>query len=222
MLARSGKTGWAIGAREFREPGGAEVTLPGGQPVVAAEAIPEPALLVPAARVERKQNPARPERRMYCGQHGGQFLGWNMKQGGAGEHAVIGLRRELQREQVLLQHRTARICTRHGYKVRRAVDAGRSMAQSSEVAQIATRSTAEVEQVQRAAALQVAEEQIIIRCQIAMLRFLPVSLSHAIVRSDRQRSYLGAIVEHGPYHNWRNPSVGISFEMRLRSVERVV
>lgn len=218
MLARSWHTERAIGTRQFRESCGTEVTLPGGQPVVTAEAIPEPALLVPAARVERKQNSARPERSMYRSQHDGQFLGRNVKQGGAGEHPVIGSRRELQREQILLQHRTARVCTRHVGKARRSVDAARSMTLARKVAQIATGSTPEVEQVQRTAALQVAEEQIIIRSQIAMLRLLPVRLGHAIVRSDRQRSYLGAIIEHGPYHNWRNPSVGISFEKRLKSV----
>ena len=95
---------------------------------------------------------------MQLAQHTRQFLIRHMEQRGVGEHAVEVLGRQVECQEVLRQHLAAAVRARQRGQFGRAVQADGAVTERLERHQVAPRAAAEVEQVERRRAVDVAQQ----------------------------------------------------------------
>ena len=183
--------------REFQEACGLQRTPPSGQPVIAAEAITQPALLVASARIQGKEDAPHLEGSTERTEYAWQVVRWNVKERRAREDAVEVLPRQAQLDKVLPEHPAAGVGPGHGYEARGAIDAKHPVSQAGKVPQVTPRPAAQIEKLEGAAARKVAQEQGVVRRKISMAGVGPVLVCHAIVSGDRQVRSAAQVLCHG-------------------------
>jgi hypothetical protein len=136
---------------ELREAGRLEKRAPLLEVVVRPVPAAIPALLVVASRVRAEEHAFGPQRRAQFPEDARQLPARDVEEGGVGEDAVESFRGELQGEEILLPHLALAVRARHVGEPRRALEAGRLVAQRAERGQVAPGSAPEVEECGRAA-----------------------------------------------------------------------
>ena len=130
------------------------VASPRREIVPGAIALALPACGVGPVRVRREEDAARPQRRMELAKNARQLLRGHMEERGVGEDAVEASARQIERQEILMPHLASGVGTRHGDEARRAVEPDGLVAEGAKTHQIATGATAEIEDRERARAVE--------------------------------------------------------------------
>src|SRR5688572_16550687 len=107
-----------------------------------------------------------------------------MKERRVGEDAVVALRLERELQEVLVQDRAPGSTARHLAERGAAVEPDRLVTLRSEVAEVAPRSTAEVEERKRRRALDRREQRRIVLADVVVFRPFPERLGAALVVAE--------------------------------------
>ena len=138
---------------ELREARAGGEAAPGLQIVEAAVAAADPAFLVPAARVRAEQHAAGLQRGREIGEHPRDPAARHVEQSGVGEDAFETGGRQVEVEEILMQHRAVGLAAGDGDQPGRAVEPRHPMTERGEGAEIAARPAAEIEDRMRRRAL---------------------------------------------------------------------
>ena len=130
---------------ELPEAGSFDISPPRLEIVEAAVAAAGPALLVTAPRVRAEQDAAGPEGRGEVFEDARQLAARHVEQRGIREHPVEAGRRQVERQEVLVQHLAAGPGARHGNERARAVEADDLVAERGEPAQVPAGPASQVE-----------------------------------------------------------------------------
>ena len=107
-----------------------------------------------------------------------------MKQHGIGKNPVKAFTGQIQLQKVLLPDLTATVCTGHLRELLRAVQAHSRVAHAGKRLQIAPRATAEIENVERRATLDMPQQSVDILADIMIASTFAKPLGHRVVMAQ--------------------------------------
>jgi hypothetical protein len=143
-----------------------------------------------AAGVRAEQHAARLQRRMQFVQHPRQRLAGDVEQRRIREYAVEVARRQVEREEVLLQHVAAAGGTRHRGKPWRTLQPGGGMPESRERVEVTARPATEIQNHQRRWRLDGLKQCRDVLAHVVIARTFRIGLRSLVVVRERARDDL--------------------------------
>ena len=155
-----------------------------------AVALVAPALLPIAAGVGAEEYAAGFQGRLQFLEYPRQGLAGNMEQHGVGEHAVEMRGRQIEFEEILLQHVAAAVGARHRGQPLCALKTGGVVAEFLESFEVTSWTAPEVEQLKRRGCLDVVQQRGDVLAHVMVARALPELVCVMLVMRQRPGGYV--------------------------------
>ena len=138
-----------------------------------------------AMRVRGEQHTTRFQGGLQFQQHARQLLAGYMKQRRVGEYAVEMAIREIELEEILLPYFPAAVGARHYCQARRAFQTYRDVTELGERLEVASRSTAKIEDRERWVTLDGSQQRFDVLTDVVSARALPEIIGTPVVVFQR-------------------------------------
>ena len=175
---------------QFPKARSGDIGPPGFDVVETAVAPADPAFLIAAPRIGAEEHAVGPERRGKLPEHPGELAARHVEQRGIRKDPVEAGRRQVEGEEVLVQHFAIRRGARHGNERGRAVEADRLVTECGEPAQVPARPAPQIENGMGRLALYRIEQGRDVLADVVIGGAATIGSRDAIVFRDRDGSGL--------------------------------